>query len=108
MTAAWTCARCGVSARVAGGGKVGRPTGWSKEDGEILCLSCRRERAAEDALAGAPEESSTDARARLRRDALIDFEVGRDPERSDSEIARSIRVTIAAVEKARQRLAADS
>jgi hypothetical protein len=70
----------------------------------VLCLTCRRERAAEIVLDEAPENMNVQDRARLRRGALLEFEVTRDPTRSDAEIARSMRSSVSSVKKAREKL----
>lgn len=56
VTAAkWECIRCGVSVRQADGAKTALPANWAQvADGE-LCLTCRRERAAEEAVEATPE-----------------------------------------------------
>ena len=83
-----------------------RPTAWAENRGEVYCLACRRELAAETGVDAAPSGTTVKNRAQLRQDALIEFEVSRDPGRSDSEIARAIRTSVPAVLKARQRLRA--
>ena len=45
------------------------------------CLSCSRARAGEAAIVSAPESTTREDRARLKRTALIDFETARAPER---------------------------
>ena len=82
------------------------PPNWARErDGSHYCLACRRERAIEKALADAGE-IGTEARAKLRSAAVVEFEIRRDPERTEGEIAKAARTSIAAVRKARQRLRA--
>jgi hypothetical protein len=80
------------------------PSAWVKRGGELYCLACRRELAAEAGADAAPSGTTTQRRAELRAAALIDFEVSRNPERSNSEIARVIGTSVPAVVKARQRL----
>ena len=46
-------------------------------------------------------------RAKLRSTALIEFEVKRDPNRGNGEIAKACRSSIPAVAKARKRLGYD-
>ncbi len=80
------------------------PENWqSSGDGQI-CLICRRALAAEAALEAAPEDTSQEKRAQLRRAALLEFEVSRTPDRSNGEIARTCRSSVPAVAKARERL----
>jgi len=99
----WTCENCGVSVSRMGGEQVELPDTWvSGEDG-TFCLLCRRERAAMQALEAAPE-SGLEERAKLRRAALIEFEVRRRPGHGNGEIAKACRSSVAAVVAARKRL----
>ena len=100
----WTCEECGVSVSRVGGKRVALPDTWvsSKKEG-TLCLLCRRERAAKEALDAAPE-SGLEERAKLRRAALIEFEVRRRPSHGNGEIAKACRSSVAAVVAARKRL----
>lgn len=101
----WECARCKVIARWARGAeRGGQPTTWTEDEGQIYCLACRRALAAEAALDDAPENLTNQRRAQLRAGALVEFEIRRDPQRTNGEIARAIRTSVAAVVKARQRL----
>jgi len=78
------------------------PPNWAQEgDGLYYCLACRRERAIERALENAGEIGIA-ARAKLRSTAVVEFELARDPERSEGEIARAARTSIGAVRKARR------
>jgi hypothetical protein len=100
----WTCDGCGVSAGRIDGEPVALPATWvSSADGRF-CLVCRRDRAAEAALDSAPTGSPVDARAKLRRAALIEFEVSRTPDHPDGVIARACRTSVTAVTRARRRL----
>jgi len=100
----WTCDGCGVSASHIDGEAAPLPDTWvSLADGHF-CLVCRRERAAEAALDAAPSDSPVDARAKLRRAALIEFEVSRTPDIADGTIARACRTSVSAVTRARRRL----
>ena len=100
----WTCEDCGVSVSRVGGERVALPETWvsSKKEG-TLCLLCRRERAAKAALDAAPD-SGLEERAKLRRAALIEFEVRRRPSHGNGEIAKACRSSVAAVVAARKRL----
>ena len=100
----WTCEDCGVTVSRMGGERVALPESWvnTKKEG-TLCLLCRRERAAKEALDASPE-SGLEERAKLRRAALIEFEVRRNPDHPDGVIARTCRSSAPAVAKARQRL----
>jgi hypothetical protein len=105
----WTCDRCNVTVRwMAGHERSELPDEWIDDEGQVYCLACRREIAAEAGLAGAPEDTTAKRRAELKAGALVEFELKRDPERPDGEIARALRTSVAAVLRARQRLAARS
>jgi hypothetical protein len=86
------------------GEAVALPTVWESSAKGRFCLICRRERAAEAALESAPSNSPVDARAKLRRAALIEFEVARTPEHPDGVIARACHTSVTAVTRARRRL----
>jgi hypothetical protein len=100
----WTCEGCGVSAGRIDGEPVPLPDTWAHSGDGILCLVCRRDRAAEAALAAAPSDSPVAERAKLRRAALIEFEVSRTPDHPDGIIARACRTSVSAVSRARRRL----
>jgi hypothetical protein len=83
-------------------GDAATPPNWFTDDnGDHYCLVCRRERAVEIALADAGDVG-TEARAKLRSTAVIDFEIERDPERTEGEIARAAGTSVGAVRKARK------
>ena len=100
----WTCEGCGVSAGSIDGKPVPMPSSWVKSAEGTFCLICRRERAAEAALDSAPSDSPIAERAKLRRAALIEFEVSRTPDHTDGIIARACRTSVSAVTRARRRL----
>jgi len=100
----WTCEHCGVSASQMSGDRVELPGTWVSSDEGTYCLICRRERAAQAALEAAPEDSPLEMRAKLRRAALIEFEVSRRPDHGDGAIAKACRSSVSAVAAARQRL----
>jgi hypothetical protein len=100
----WTCAECGVSVSSADGASVSMPESWSRSDEGTFCLLCRRERAAQAALDSAPADCGLEERAKLRRAALIEFEVRRRPNHGNGEIAKACRSSVAAVVAARKRL----
>ncbi|MFN8163716.1 MAG: hypothetical protein U0R26_07770 [Solirubrobacterales bacterium] len=100
----WTCDHCGVSVSRMGGESVELPETWASSTEGIFCLICRRERAAQAALESAPEGSPLEMRAKLRRAALIEFEVSRRPDHGDGVIAKACRSSVSAVAAARQRL----
>jgi hypothetical protein len=91
---------------MSGHERPGRPADWIEEDGRSYCLACRRDLAGEAAVSSAPADTPLTQGAKLRTRAKIDFEVRRDPSRSNAEIAHAIRSSVVAVQKARDRLAA--
>jgi len=103
----WTCARCAVTISwVPGRERRGFPSGWAKLSGEPHCLRCRREHAAQSAIDNAPPEVSREERAKLRAAAVLEFELVRDPDRPNGEIAKVVRCSVPAVLKSRRRLEA--
>ena len=103
------CARCGVISRqMPGHERKGPPAGWVKKGGKTYCLSCRRALATEEADAAAPSTATLEERAKIRTTALIDFEIDRDPDRPNGEIAMVVRCSVPAVLKARKRLEAEA
>ena len=80
------------------------PDNWKSFAGGQICLICRRARATETALEAAPDNTTQEARAQLRRAAVLEFEVTRTPDRSNGEIARTCGSSVPAVAKARKRL----
>ena len=106
-TSEFHCARCGVISRwMPGHERRSPPAGWMKRKGLCYCLSCRRALATEEADAAAPEGSTLEERAKIRTTALIEFEIDRDPDRPNGEIAKVVRCSVPAVLKARKRLEA--
>jgi len=100
----WTCDECGVSVSRLGGEKVKLPESWARSKEGTFCLLCRRERAAQAALRKAPKDCGLEDRAKLRRAALVEFEVRRRPNHGNGEIAKACRSSVAAVVAARKRL----
>jgi hypothetical protein len=100
----WTCDGCGVTVSRIDADKVELPESWATSKEGTFCLLCRRERAAQAAIAEAPEDSNVEARAKLRRAALVEFEVRRRPGHGNGEIAKACRSSVAAVVAARKRL----
>ena len=108
-TAGRTCGRCEMTTRWVASGRGPKrktPPNWIERDGQAYCLACRRELAVETALADAPDDSTNKHLAQLRSAALVEFEVVRDPDRRDGEIARAIHCSAVAVGKARERVRA--
>jgi hypothetical protein len=103
----WTCARCEMRSTWTNGLAEGSaPPNWIRDaEGLHYCLACRRERAIDEALTDAGEVG-IEARAKLRSKALVRFEIARDPERTEGEIARAARTSIGAVRSARKEISA--
>ncbi len=101
----WTCSRCEVTLSfTADVEDTSLPSTWSDEDGELYCLSCRREMAGEAGLDGVDEGAPAQERQKIRSQARIEFEINRDPERADNEIAKACRTSTFSVRRARARL----
>ncbi len=100
----WSCSRCAVSVGRMDGEPTMLPMNWSRSDDQILCLGCRRAQAGESAMDSAPTASSREDRVRLRRTALIEFEIGRAPEVPNRTIALACRTSIATVAAVRNEL----
>lgn len=100
----WSCARCEVSVGRIDGGPTVLPASWSRSDGQVLCLTCSRAQAGEAAMESAPAASSREDRVRLRRTALIEFEIDRAPEAPNRTIASACRTSPAAVAVVRDEL----
>jgi hypothetical protein len=93
----WSCARCEVSVGRIDGEPTLLPATWSRSGGQFLCLTCRRALAGEAAMDSAPATSSREERVRLRRTALIEFEIGRAPAAPNRTIAHACRTSSLAV-----------
>ena len=100
----WTCDECGVSVTWSDGRRAPLPEVWTRSAEGCFCLKCRRERAAESAVEGAPEGGNREARAKLRRASLIEFEIRRTPDRPNNTIARACRSSAVVVAQARKRI----
>lgn len=104
-TVEWTCAHCNVTGSwMADIVHSGPPEHWSVEGGEVLCLSCRRTLAGENAVDGFDGESTREDREQARKTAIIEFELRRVPDRNNAVIARSCRTSPRAVANVRKRL----
>lgn len=104
-TKRWTCANCRVEVRWANGHeRSGPPSNWIEGRDGLLCLSCRRQLAADTAVEEDGDALSIKDRAKVRSAAIIDFEVRRDPSRSNAEIAHCVHSSVVAIQKARERL----
>ena len=101
----WACDRCEMTIRwMEGYERKALPAGWARRGGKAHCLACRRALAAEAADLKAPAGATREERAKMRAQALIEFEIRRDPDRPNGEIAKVVRCSVPAVLKARQRL----
>jgi hypothetical protein len=100
----WTCFRCGVAVGQIDGRPVELPLTWSRAGESTFCLSCSRALAGEAAMDLAPADSSREDLVRIRRDALVEFELGRDPEAPNRTIARACHTSPLAVAAIRRRL----
>jgi hypothetical protein len=78
------------------------PANWALDDHGPVCLHCRRELAADAAVSAA--DLPLQERARLRSATIVEFEVRRTPELSNTRIAGAVHTSVGAVEKARKRL----
>ena len=93
----WSCARCGVSV-----GRIDReptelPDSWTRCGEGTFCLTCSRARAGEAAIESGAEDRSREDMVRIRRTALIEFEIRRSPEAPNGTIARACRTSSSAV-----------
>lgn len=100
----WTCDNCGVSTSRIDGEPVELPETWASSAEGDFCLVCRREQAGNAALESVPSDGPLDARVRLRRAAVIEFEVRRTPDHANHAIAKACRSSASAVAQARLRL----
>lgn len=101
------CARCEMRTRwIPADRRNTLPPNWISKAGKPYCLACQRELAVEDALAEMGDDAPAAGRAKVRSQAVIEFEVLRDPDRRDGDIARAARCSVMAVSKTRKRLAA--
>jgi hypothetical protein len=101
----WTCRNCGVEVRwLSNNEQRGLPANWALNHQGPVCLHCRRQQAADAAVSGS--DLSLQERARLRSSTIVEFEVKRTPDRSNTQIASAVHTNVGAVLKARERLAA--
>jgi hypothetical protein len=100
----WHCARCDVSAGRMDGRRAALPSGWSEWGSRTFCLSCSRALAGDAALDLAPMDSSREDLVRIRRRALIEFEIRRLPEAPNRTIAQACHTSTGAVATVREGL----
>ena len=87
MGRSWHCVRCGMTTSFSDDAPKGsKPEGWAKEGKEWHCLRCRRELVMEAAAEESPENGKA-----AQRKALTEFELLRDPDATDREIARRVK-----------------
>jgi hypothetical protein len=101
----WSCTRCQVSVGRIDGEPTLLPASWSRSGDQVFCLTCSRAEAGEAAMDSAPAASSREDRVKLRRTALIEFEIDRAPEAANRTIALACRTPPAAVVAVRNKLA---
>jgi hypothetical protein len=100
----WSCARCEVSAGQIDDRPSPLPPTWTTSEGLAYCLSCSRARAADEAMELLPETITGEARAKLRRKALIRFEISRSPDSANRVIASACRTSTMAVAAVRDEI----
>lgn len=101
----WRCDRCEVTTSwMPESGSRGLPTTWAEENDAVFCLACRRALAGEAAIQAVGASTSREGRARARKAATIEFEIGRAADRPNGVIARACGTSPAVVARARQRL----
>lgn len=104
----WRCARCDVSVGRIDGEPVAFPECWSRLDGETFCLTCSRALAGDAAIEMSSAAASHEDRTRIRRTAVIEFEIGRVPDAPNRSIAVSCRTSNAVVAAVRKRMSGPS
>jgi hypothetical protein len=100
----WTCDDCGVTASRLDGQPATEPNGWKDSEEGRLCLACRRSRAGEAALHGAPVGTTRAECRRIRRTGLIEFELRRTPDQRNTPIASACGTSRSAVAAVRRDL----
>ena len=98
----WSCSRCEVSVGRIDGEPALLPATWSQAEGQVLCLTCSRAQAGEVAMESASDSTSREDLVKVRRTALIEFEIDRVPEAANRTIAQSCRTSSAAVAAVRK------
>ncbi len=99
------CSRCEMRTRwIASEEAATAPPNWVENGNNAYCLMCRRELAVQDALEEMGPDAPAEGRAKIRSQAVLEFEIRRDPDRRDGEIARAAQCSVMAVSKARKRL----
>lgn len=104
----WRCDRCLVSVGQIDGTPTRLPATWTCSGDSAFCLTCSRALAGEAALDSAPDACSGEERIRLRREALILFEIDRTPLAPNRAIANACRTSPKTVANVRDMLEAAS
>jgi len=99
----WTCDSCGVRATRMPGFGTGQPAGWTSEAGETICLLCRRAAAGARGVEAAGPTTG-EMMVRIRTASVIEFELDRDADRSNSVIANVCHTSVPTVIKVRNGL----
>jgi len=99
----WTCSKCKVRATRMPGFGTGQPPGWTVEEGVVSCLLCRRAAAGERGVE-AGEPTTGESMVRMRMASVIEFELERNADRSNSVIAKVCHTSVPTVLKTRNRL----
>jgi hypothetical protein len=92
------------------GGPTALPKTWTQVGEATYCLICSRTIVGEAAMDSAPSASSREELMRVRRDAVIEFEIDRTPLAPNRAIAHACRtslMTVATVRRAREGDSAD-
>jgi hypothetical protein len=87
------------------GSPIGMPANWTRSDESTFCLACSRALAGETAVEAAPSGCTPKDLVRLRRSAVIEFEIGRTPEATNRVIAQACRTSGTVVGRVRDSLA---
>lgn len=94
----WKCSGCDVTVSYPTENAPEQPGGWDKISArKWLCLSCRRDRVVQEAT----DKQGAEGYA-PRRQALIEFELKRDPEATEVEVAKRAQCSSATVRKVRR------
>lgn len=104
----WSCARCDVSVGRIDGDPTDLPETWTQIGEETYCLICSRTMVGEAAMESAPSASSREELMRVRRDAVIEFEIDRTPLAPNRVIAHACRTSLMTVATVRRALDGDS
>ena len=104
----WSCARCNVSVGRIDGGPTDLPDTWTQVGSASYCLICSRTLVGEAAMDSAPSASSREELMRVRRDAVIEFEIDRTPLAPNRVIAHACRTSLMTVATVRRGLDGDA